>query len=81
MARAHTAFRLGQYLLREGRARRATGGWPRRAGCIQSPGRCGVSGPAVNELGLAALPDFWSAVDALGAKRYYAPVDMKGMPA
>ena len=34
----------------------------------------------VNELGLAALPDFWERVDALGDKRYYAPVDMKGMP-
>jgi hypothetical protein len=33
-----------------------------------------------NELGLAALPDFWERVDALGERRYYAPVDMPGMP-
>jgi hypothetical protein len=31
-------------------------------------------------MGFAAQPDFWERVDALGAKRYYAPVDMKGMP-
>jgi hypothetical protein len=34
----------------------------------------------VTELGLAALPDFWERVDALGEKRYYLPVPMKGMP-
>ena len=34
----------------------------------------------VNDLGLAALPDFWARVDALGERRYYAAVDMKGMP-
>jgi hypothetical protein len=37
-------------------------------------------GAGVTELGLAAQPDFWQRVDALGAKRYYAPVDMPGMP-
>ena len=30
--------------------------------------------------GFAALPDFWERVDALGRKRYYEKVDMKGMP-
>ncbi len=34
----------------------------------------------VNDTGLAALPEFWERVDALGEKRYYLPVDMKGMP-
>jgi hypothetical protein len=34
----------------------------------------------VNDTGLAALPEFWDRVDALGEKRYYLPVDMKGMP-
>ncbi|MDP6346732.1 MAG: redoxin domain-containing (seleno)protein, partial [Alphaproteobacteria bacterium] len=32
------------------------------------------------EIGLAAGPDFWARVDALGERRYYAPVDMAGMP-
>jgi hypothetical protein len=34
----------------------------------------------VTELGLAAQPDFWARVDALGERRYYDAVDMKGMP-
>ena len=81
MARAHTAFRLAQYLLREGRAAEGDR-WLAEASRLHPESwamwrqRAGV-----NELGLAALPDFWERVDALGAKRYYAPVDMKGMPA
>ena len=35
----------------------------------------------VTDLGLAALPDFWARVDNLGARKYYAAVDMPGMPA
>jgi len=35
---------------------------------------------AVDERGLAAGPEFWARVDALGSRRYYAPVDMEGMP-
>ena len=31
--------------------------------------------------GLASGPEFWARVDALGSRQYYAPVDMKGMPA
>ena len=37
-------------------------------------------GADVTEQGLAALPDFWQRVDALGEQRYYARVDMTGMP-
>ena len=79
-ATAQAMFRLGQFLLRRGdqeeahrwleeATRRHPGSW-----CIwrQSAGK--------NELGLAALPDFWARVDALGTNRYYLPVDMKGMP-
>ena len=35
----------------------------------------------VTELGLASQPDFWARVDALGERKYYPAVDMKGMPA
>jgi hypothetical protein len=34
----------------------------------------------VTELGLASQSDFWERVDALGDRKYYAAVDMKGMP-
>ena len=80
MAAAQAMFRLGQFLLRHGEkeegnrwlgeaSRRHPDSW-----CIwrQSAG--------VNDTGLAALPEFWERVDALGDKRYYLPVDMKGMP-
>lgn len=79
-AQAHAAFRLGQHLLRGGNI--AEGDmflalasqlhpdswnmWRQRAG--------------VDHRGLAALPDFWARVQALGGKRYYAPVALKGMP-
>jgi len=80
MAAAQAMFRLGQFLLRHGEkeegnrwlgeaSRRHPDSW-----CIwrQSAG--------VNDTGLAALPEFWERVDALGDKRYYLRVDMKGMP-
>ena len=80
MARAHAAFRLGQYLIREGRADEGDR-WLAEASSLHPESwamwrqRAGV-----NEMGFASLPDFWERVDALGAKRYYARVDMKGMP-
>ena len=80
MATAQAEFRLGQFLMRHGQAdegarrlaeasRRHPDSW-----CIwrQQAG--------VNEQGFAALPDFWERVDALGDRRYYHRVDMKGMP-
>jgi len=80
MATAHAMFRLGQFLIRRGdsdegarwlleASRRHPDSW-----CIwrQQAG--------VNEMGFAALPDFWARVDALGDRRYYGQVDMKGMP-
>jgi len=80
VAQAHVAFRLGQYLIRagrseEGRRRLAEASrlhpeswciWRQQAG--------------VNETGLASLPEFWERVDALGDKRYYPAIDMRGMP-
>ena len=77
---AHALFRLGQLLIRRGdteEAQRILAEASRRhpeSWCIwrQSAG--------VNDLGLAALPDFWARVDALGQSRYYARVNLPGMP-
>jgi len=71
---------LGQFLIRRGEreegdrwlaeaSRRHPDSW-----CIWRQ-RAGVT-----DQGLAALPDFWERVDALGDRRYYARVDMEGMP-
>ncbi len=80
VARAHVAFRLGQYLIRQGRAAEGDR-WLAEASRLHPDSWCMWRQRAgVNELGLASLPDFWERVDALGTKRYYAPVDMKGMP-
>ena len=73
-------FRLGQFLMRHGDAQEGAR-WLRKATALHPDSWCLWRQQAgVNELGLAALPDFWERVDALGDRRYYAPVDMKGMP-
>jgi len=80
IARAHVAFRLGQHLIRAGRAEEGDR-WLAEATRLHPDSWCMWRQRAgTNELGLAALPDFWERVDALGERRYYAPVDMPGMP-
>jgi hypothetical protein len=77
---AQAMFRLGQLLVRQGR-REEGDRWLREASERHPDSWCLWRQRAgVNEAGLAALPDFWQRVDALGRRRYYAPVDMPGMP-
>jgi hypothetical protein len=79
-AKAQAMFRLGQFLIRRG-DREEGDRWLAEASRLHPDSWCIWRQRAgVNEAGLAALPDFWERVDALGARRYYAPVDMKGMP-
>jgi hypothetical protein len=80
IARAHVMFRLGQFLLRQGQAAEADR-WLAEASRLH-PDSWAIwrQRAGVNDMGLAALPDFWARVDALGDKRYYAPIDMPGMP-
>ena len=79
-ARAHAMFRLGQWLLRQG-AREEGDRWLQEASRLHPESWCiWRQGAAVNELGLASPPEFWTRVDALGDRRYYARVPMKGMP-
>ena len=80
VVRAQALFRLGQALIRLGRAdeghRRI-----QEASRLHPESWCiWRQGAGVNEQGLAALPDFWQRVDALGEGRYYSRVDMAGMP-
>jgi tetratricopeptide (TPR) repeat protein len=79
-AAAQAMFRLAQALFRRGEREEAER-WIREASRRHPDSWCiWRQGAGVNELGLAALPDFWQRVDALGANRYYARVDMPGMP-
>jgi hypothetical protein len=80
VARAHVAFRLGQHLIRHGQAEEG-GRWLAEAS-RRHPDSWAMwrQRAGVTELGLAAQPDFWARVDALAERRYYAPIDMEGMP-
>jgi len=79
-ARAQAMFRLGQLLARRGE-REEGERWIREASRLHPESWCiWRQGAGVNETGLAALPEFWQRVDALGEARYYARVDMPGMP-
>ena len=80
MAAAQAIFRLGQFLMRHGEAEEGAR-WLREAARLHPDSWCLWRQQAgVTELGLASLPDFWERVDTLGDRRYYAPVDMPGMP-
>ncbi len=80
MATAQAMFRLGQFLLRHGE-REEGHRWLGEASRRHPESWCiWRQGAGVTDLGLAALPEFWERVDSLGEKRYYLPVDMKGMP-
>jgi hypothetical protein len=79
-ARAHAMFRLGQFLLRRGE-REEGDRWLQEASRLHPESWCiWRQGAEVNPLGLASPPEFWTRVDALGERRYYARVSMKGMP-
>ena len=80
VARAHASFRLGQLLIRRGNPEEGQR-WLAEASRLHPESWCIWRQQAgVNETGLASLPEFWARVDALGDRRYYARVDMAGMP-
>jgi hypothetical protein len=77
---AQALFRLGQALIRRGEVDEGNRKI-REASRIHPDSWCiWRQGAGVTEQGLAAQPDFWQRVDALGERRYYARVDMPGMP-
>jgi hypothetical protein len=79
-ATAQAMFRLAQALFRRGEREEAER-WIREASRLHPESWCiWRQGAGVTELGLAAQPDFWARVDALGPARYYARVNMPGMP-
>jgi len=80
VARAHAHFRLGQHLLRLGNADEAEEHFAEARGLHPDSWNIWRQTAAVDARGLAAGPEFWARVDALGRRRYYAPVDMEGMP-
>ena len=80
VAEAHASFFLGQYLIGIGQTEE--GERHVKAASRLHPDSWAIwrQGAGLDERGLAAQADFWERVDALGDKKYYAEVDMKGMP-
>lgn len=80
VARAHAHFRLGQYLRRRGDRGGARVQFEEARRLHPDSWNIWRQTAAVDGRGLASGPEFWARVDALGSRRYYAPVDMEGMP-
>jgi hypothetical protein len=80
VARAHAHFRLGQHLSRRGRQAAAQVQFEEARRLHPDSWNIWRQTAAVDARGLASGPEFWARVDALGSRRYYAPVDMEGMP-
>jgi peroxiredoxin len=80
VARAHACFRLGQHLQRAGKPDEG------RAFVEEAirlhPDSWNMWRQHAEPLpnGIASGPAFWARVDALGERRYYALIDMQGMP-
>jgi tetratricopeptide (TPR) repeat protein len=79
-AEAHARFRLGQALLQRGREAEAEAQFAQARELHPDSWNIWRQTAPKDQRGLAAGPAFWARVDALGKQRYYAPVDMKGMP-
>ena len=80
IALAHNSFRLGQHLIETGRERE--GRTFVEEAIRLHPDSWIMFRQSAGKLpnGLAAGPEFWSRVLALGDKRYYPPPDLAGMP-
>ena len=75
VAEAHTHFRLGQHLLRNGHESEATAQFAKAISLHHDSWNMWRQTAAKDSRGLAAGPAFWERVDALGERAYYAPVD------
>lgn len=80
MALAHVKFRLGQYLLKTGKIKEADLLLQEASRLHPDSWTMWRQWSKPMESGLAAGPDFWERVYALGEKRYYPLPDMEGMP-
>ncbi len=76
VAEAHARYRLGLHLLREGQADEAQAQMAEAIRLHPDSWAMWRQAATKNERGLAAGPEFWARVDALGSRHYYAPVDM-----
>jgi hypothetical protein len=81
MALAHTHFRLGAWLSRNGRAKEGARHMAEAIRLHPDSWSMWRQAAEKNETGTAAGPDFWARVRALGDKPYHPPPDLPGFPA
>jgi len=80
VARAHAHQRLGLHLLAAGRRDEAEQQLAEASRLHPESWAIWRQAAEKNEMGLAAGPEFWARVQALGERRYYPPPDIDGMP-
>ena len=77
---AHANFRLGQFLLRQGKSDAAEPLFTEARRLHPESWTIWRETEEKNEAGLAASPTFRAQIDALGEKKFYDNVDMAGIP-
>lgn len=80
VALAHAHFRLGQHLLGQGQVDEAQAQLAQASRLHPDSWAIWRQAAAKDARGLAAGPEFWARVDALGSRPYYAPVEVDGPP-
>ncbi len=81
IAAAQANFRLGQFLLRRGKADAAAPLFLEARRLHPKSWTIWRQTDESNDLGLAVSADFWARIDALGETKFYDVIDMDGMPA
>ncbi len=80
VAEAHARFRLAQALERDGRADEARAQFDEATRLHPDSWAMWRQSAGKDARGLASGPAFWSRVDALGDRPYYAPVEIAAKP-
>ena len=80
VALAHAQFRLGRELLQRGREAEAATAFAEAQRLHPASWAMWRQAAPLDDRGFATGEAFWARVDALGDKRYYAKVEMDGMP-
>lgn len=79
IANAHVHFRLARHLLRTGKGEEAAFHFAEASRLHPESWNIWRQAAQKDATGLAAGPEFWARVDALGDRPYHWPIDMKGI--
>jgi len=79
IAQAHAHFRLAQHLLRAGKREEAAAQFADASRLHPDSWTIWRQAAEKDATGLAAGPEFWARVDALGDRPYHRPIDMEGI--